>query len=354
MFSPYQLAAGLMAPLSDRLLRGSASIFMMHRFADPERGSPGHDPETLRSDLAYLRRERYDLVPLGELYSRLRDRDSRLGKTVAFTVDAGYADFASVGGPIFSEYDCPVTVFIVTGVVDTGTWYWWDRLSEAIANYDKPSFEIEVANDRFIAAAGDPASAKQTTRELVNQLKRVSDAERRRVLADVEEMLEVELPQRAPDRFAPMTWDQVRACATKGVGFGPHTVDHPIMSQLDDEAATWEIKASWDRLREQTSAAVPVFCYPNGGVGDISRRELVNLRTLGLEGAVTASPGYASVSRWHSSADSPYLLPRFGYNGNAALFRQVVTGVLRVRMAIHDTFSRAHSDRASTARSPGI
>ena len=350
MVNASQLAAGLLAPLSDRLLRGSASIFMLHRFADRERGSPGHDPEILRADLAYLRRERYDLVSLGELFSRLRERDSRLGKTVAFTVDDGYADFATVGGPIFSEYDCPVTVFIVTGGVDTGTWYWWDRLYEAIAHADQRAFEVEVANERFAAAAGTPALAKKATRDLVSRLKRVSDAERRRVLADVEKTLEVELPERAPEPFAPMTWDQIRSCASHGVKFGPHTVNHPIMSQLDDDAARWEISSSWERLREQTSAAVPVFCYPNGGVGDISRRELVNLQTLGLEGAVTASPGYASVSRWHASAESPYLLPRFGYNGNASLFRQVVTGVLRVRMAIHDAFWRTQYNPALTTQ----
>ena len=43
-----------MAPLSDRLLRGSATIFMMHRFADRERGSPGHDPDVLRSGEYHL------------------------------------------------------------------------------------------------------------------------------------------------------------------------------------------------------------------------------------------------------------------------------------------------------------
>jgi len=354
MFSPYQLAAGLMAPLSDRLLRGSASIFMMHRFADRERGSPGHDPDILRSDLAYLRRERYDLVPLGELFSRLRDRDSRLGKTVAFTVDDGYADFATVGGPVFSEYDCPATVFIVTGVVDTGTWYWWDRLSEAIAHADQRVLEVELATGRFTAAAGSPGLAKKAARDLVNRLKDVPDAERRRVLVQVEKALEVELPERAPEQFAPMTWDQIRCCAGEGVTFGPHTVNHPIMSQLDDDAAKWEIESSWERLRAQTSSAVPFFCYPNGGLADISRRELVNLRALGLEGAVTASPGYASVSRWHASAESPYLLPRFGYNGNASVFRQVVTGVVRVRMAIHDAFSRANYNPAVTTRSSGI
>ena len=38
-------------------------------------------------------------------------------KAVAFTVDDGYFDFAEVAAPIFSHYDCPVTVFLVTGSI---------------------------------------------------------------------------------------------------------------------------------------------------------------------------------------------------------------------------------------------
>ena len=131
-----------------------------------------------------------------------------------------------------------------------------------------------------------------------------------------------------------MTWDEIRACARRGVSFGPHTVTHPIMSQLDDTSARREIEDSWLRLQTETTAAIPAFCYPNGGVADISAREPALLRALGFDTALTATSGHASVSAWHSSLDAPFLVPRFGYNGNPALFKQVVTGVLRARLAV--------------------
>ena len=334
MLDPFKLAAELAAPLSDRLLRGTASIFTFHRFADRERGNGGHDPAGVRADLAYLRRERYDLVPLAELAARLRDGDSRLGKTVAFTVDDGYADFASVGAGVFAEFDCPVTVFVVTGVVDEGGWYWWDRLREASVRAQRPRLELDAGGQRFSTALGTRELAHKGARELTETLKRVTDVERRRVLREVEQLLGIDLPARPPAEFAPMTWDEIRECARRGVAFGPHTMTHPIMSRLDDTAARREIEGSWSRLREQTSASVPIFCYPNGHSEDISSREPANLRALGFDSAVTAISGYASVSSWHASADSPFLLPRFGYNGNPALFKQIVTGVLRGRLAM--------------------
>lgn len=334
MFNLYTLAADLVAPFSHRLLRGAASIFMLHRFADRERGNAGHDPAVLRAALAYLRRQRYELVSLADLAARLRDRDAGLGKTVAFTVDDGYADFASVGVRVFAEYECPVTAFVVTGVVDEGSWYWWDRLYATMARAQRREIEVDLGSERFLAPLGTPELARSAAKDLTQHLKRVSDLERRRVIADVENLLNVQLPARSPPEFAPMTWEEIRGCARHGVTFGPHTITHPILSQLDDASAHREVEGSWLRLREQTNAAVPIFCYPNGGIEDISPRELANLRLLGFENAVTACAGYASASLWHSSPDSPFLVPRFGYNDNPVLFKQIVTGVLRARLAI--------------------
>jgi len=131
-----------------------------------------------------------------------------------------------------------------------------------------------------------------------------------------------------------LTWRDVRQLQHAGIQFGSHTVTHPVMSQLDDASARREIEDSWLRLRTETSAAIPAFCYPNGGVADISAREPAILRALGFDTALTATTGHASVSAWHSSPDSPFLVPRFGYNGNPALFKQIVTGILRARLAM--------------------
>lgn len=307
---------------------------MLHRFADRERGNDGVDPSVVRADLAYLRREGYELVSLTELVKRLQERDSRLGKTVTFTVDDGYADFASVGVGVFAEFDCPVTTFVVTGVVDSGGWYWWDRLRAAISQTRLRRIELDLGVGYFFASLGTPGLAADAATTLAEAVKRVPDAERQRILLEIEKMLEVELPARAPAEFGSMTWDEIRACARRGVSFGPHTVTHPIMSQLDDTSARREIEDSWLRLQTETTAAIPAFCYPNGAVADISAREPALLRALGFDTALTATSGHASVSAWHSSLDAPFLVPRFGYNGNPALFKQVVTGVLRARLAV--------------------
>ena len=218
--------------------------------------------------------------------------------------------------------------------MDAGGWYWWDRLQQTVARARIGKLDFDLGKKRFSAVLGTRELAYKAAGRLTEALKLVSDVERRRVLQEVERIVGADLPGRAPAAFAPMTWDDVRNCARQGVSFGPHTVTHPIMSRLDDASARWEIERSWVRLRTETSAAVPIFCYPNGGVTDVSAREPANLRALGFDSAVTTIPRYASSSLWHSSAESRFLLPRFGYNGNSALFKQIVTGVLRPRLAM--------------------
>ncbi len=105
-----------------------ATIFMLHRFPVPELGVEGHDLAALRRNLAYLRKERYDLISLEEMFRRFRE-GVPLKKAIAFTIDDGYFDNAHIGGPVFAEFDCPVTTFVTTGFLDGKIWFWWDKLT---------------------------------------------------------------------------------------------------------------------------------------------------------------------------------------------------------------------------------
>ena len=94
------------------LLDNRGTIFVLHRFHDEEFGTPGHDPASVRRLLAFLRRERFEILSLRELFRRLEDLDDPLRGAVAFTIDDGYIDQATIGAPIFGEFDCPATIFV--------------------------------------------------------------------------------------------------------------------------------------------------------------------------------------------------------------------------------------------------
>jgi len=326
--------------LAQPLANGVASIFMLHRFADAERGNPGHDLSVLRAHLAYLRRLRYELVGLGELMTRLASGDRRLSRTVAFTIDDGYADYATAGAPVFEEFDCPATVFIVTGVTDDRGWYWWDRLRVALETGARRRLDIELAGAPLRLEWTDAASAARSARSIVDRMKLVTDADRRRILDEIPSLVEADVPPRPPPRYASMSWEEIRAAGRGVTTFGAHTVTHPILARTDDSAARSEIATSWRRLQQETPAAIPVFCYPNGGERDLGAREIGFLREAGLTAAVTSQPGYASPGEFRRHFDSPYRVPRFPYDGSTTELVQVVSGVERAKLAVRRLTSR--------------
>jgi peptidoglycan/xylan/chitin deacetylase (PgdA/CDA1 family) len=307
---------------------------MLHRFADPELGNAGDDLTTLRRHLAWLRRQNYRLVSMGELMTRMASDPKAGDRAVCMTVDDGYADFGSAA-PIFAEFDCPVTVFVSSDFVDRRTWYWWDRIEFAVEASDRREWTVELATTRLRFRWHDPASRGAAAHALAESLTRVSDAERLSALSQIAAQSSVEIPEQAPAKYAPMSWDDIRRLADAGVTFGPHSVSHPILSRTSDEQSVYEIEESWRRVRAETSGACPVFCYPNGQPGDFQEREISTARAIGLLGAVATHPGY--VTRFDFSFHNPdgrFRLPRMPWPERHQHLVQIVSGIERAKLIL--------------------
>jgi peptidoglycan/xylan/chitin deacetylase (PgdA/CDA1 family) len=235
---------------------------------------------------------------------------------------------------VFEEYDCPATVFIVSGVTDERGWYWWDKLRVALEIAQRRALTLEIAGSPLALEWRDAQSAARAARAIVDRMKHVPDAERRRILDAIPRLVDAEVPSAPPPQYASMSWDEIRRCGKGVTTFGAHTMSHPILARTDDATARSEIETSWRRLQQETSAAIPVFCYPNGGPSDISARETQILRDIGISAAVTSQPGYATPRAFSSSTESPYLVPRFPYGETTTDLVQVVSGVERAKRAV--------------------
>src|SRR3954471_8781378 len=91
------LTAPWAAPLLAPLVRGTGTVFMFHRFRDPELGNDGHDPAFVRAMLATLRQSGRELTSVDAIAEDARDGGFGGRSPIAFTVDDGYADFATTG-----------------------------------------------------------------------------------------------------------------------------------------------------------------------------------------------------------------------------------------------------------------
>ena len=321
------------ASLFRPLTRGAAVVFMLHRFSDGDPLVRGYDPGRVRPLLEHLRRERYQLVDLGTLIASLRGEVPPLRHAVTFTIDDGYRDHAEMACPLFAEFDCPVTTFVATGFLDGRVWYWWDRIQYVFVTSSRRSvhvdlddmpvrYEIESVESRV--AAADHFTALCT---------RLTEPRKQLAIEQLISAAEVDVPELAPPSFAPMTWDQLRACETRGMTFAPHTITHPVLARTDDAQARAEIEGSWRRLREEAASPLPVFAYPNGQAGDFGEREYGVLRETGLQGAVTGLAGFATAQRYRNP-NGEYLIPRFPFPDSLPYLIQQLDGLERLKFML--------------------
>jgi peptidoglycan/xylan/chitin deacetylase (PgdA/CDA1 family) len=320
------MAAPAVAGSFAALTRGCATIFMLHRFREPARGIQGDDPGVLKHVLSYLRKHRYQLVSAADVVARLKAREPLLRRAVAFTIDDGYAEQADQAA-LFAEFDCPVTTFVATGFLDCLIWFWWDRIEYAFEHTRRRKVTVELHSTELNYHWQHPAQLASVQEDFTRRCKRVPDVEKNAAIDRLAAALEVEIPQQAPDRYTPMSWDQLRACERMGMTFGPHTVTHPVLSQVSDAVASREIGDSWLRLRAEAASPVPVFCYPNGQTGDFGEREFRILAKLGMQGAVVSTPGHASVRSFHRAPDARFQVQRMAYPGDLPTSVQYVSGL---------------------------
>jgi len=276
------------------LMRGRATVFMLHRFRDPGRGIEGTDPTLLRRGLDLLRRRRFEFVPLLDLFHRLKGEGRPLRRAVAFTIDDGYAEQAEVAGPVFAEFDCPVTTFVTTGFLDGALWFWWDQVERVFHETRRSELAVQLEGEQLHLAWATGEQRAAAAADFIARVKLVPHARRQAAIENLAAAAEVTVPPVPPPASAPMTWEQLRACESRGMSFGPHTVTHPILSRTEDAVSRSEIADSWARLRQEARSPVPIFCYPNGGWADFGEREIATLRGLEFEGAVVGEWGVAN------------------------------------------------------------
>jgi len=304
----------------------------------------GHTPpDRLFDVLSALREDGIRFVPLGRIVEARAQGRAMPADSAALTIDDGYADLEDAAS-VFYSLECPATVFVTTGFVDGANWMWWDRIRFCLD--ERPvgvfSHQLKAGSLRW-SWGGEHAGPAHVAAEMARALEFMPPADRDAIVDDLADQLDLELPCTPPMAFRPATWDTIRGLERKGISFAPHTVTHPILSYVDEDAARWEIATSWARLKEELAAPVPYLAYPNGSPGTFSSREARFAREVGIEAAV-------STRQWYAVSDHPrvrgdlFRIPRFPFETDAQKLFLLCRGIRRL-----DPRVRLHSRRASAS-----
>lgn len=315
-------------PLTAALLRGAATVLSpagpraalvvltFHRvLADRDPMLPDEpDAAQFAAQLGIIG-NLFRVVDLADAVARLRD-GTLPARCAAITFDDGYANNLEVAAPILRAHGMTATFFITAGFLD-GSTMWNDIVIESLR------IARETLDLRELGLGVVPLPDWQARRQAVDRL--LGTLKYR----DPEERLEQARAIASAAGWQPavrlmMQARDIRQLAALGMGIGAHTMTHPILDRLPDEAARREIAGSKSALESLLGAAVRSFAYPNGRPHrDYGQRHVDMVREAGFDVAVSTARGACT-----RNCD-PLQVPRVAPWGPTAL--RFGMGLLRVQ-----------------------
>lgn len=254
------------------------------------------DVDTFRWQMELLA-ECFNVLPLYDAVRALPD-GSLPPCAVCVSFDDGYRSTHDLALPILRELGLPATVFVTTGCMGEGK-MWNDRIIEAVRRLPGDRLDMRDAGIGILSLA-NPAARTEAANRLIEASKYLSPMERGAMTEKIEA-----LGGESQAQGLMLTREMVAAMVRQGIEIGGHTVTHPILTRLDDEAARAEIETGKTELEAVTGCPVRLFAYPNGKVGkDFDDRHVRMARDAGFTAAFTTAAGAAS------NRHDVYQLPR--------------------------------------------
>ncbi len=300
--------------------RRQTLILTYHRFSygDEDGKTPA---EVFARQLEYLKK-RYRIVPLSRIAESIDGHGEAPAGLAAITIDDGYRDAYEIAYPLLRRARAPATLFIPPDFIDRRVWIWTDKArfltGQAVARQFTMNAGGRESQVLLNSAGGGGGSGRRVAAERINStLKQLPDEAKEEAIERLARDIGVALPERPPDEFGPITWDEAREMQANGIEIGSHTLTHPILTCISDERLSLELQESRSRLEEVLRRRIEQFCYPNGDHDERVRREVAQ---AGYRIAVTCMSGL------NKKGDDPLRLRRIHTERDLTHFAQSVCG----------------------------
>ncbi|MCX7217584.1 MAG: polysaccharide deacetylase family protein [Burkholderiales bacterium] len=222
-------------------------------------------------------------------------------RAICISFDDGYRSTHDLALPVLARLNLPATVFVTTGFL-TGGNMWNDRIVEAIRALPNGPLDLRAVG------MGTWALSEQKDRiKIVDSIndscKYLTSEGRLRVILELEKLSN---PISTSDLM--LTREMVANLAKQGIEIGGHTITHPILTTLDDDAARYEINENKRVLEEIIDKPVRLFAYPNGKVGiDFDQRHSRMVQEAGYFASFTT--GFGTLNRQSDLFELPRRRP---------------------------------------------
>lgn len=246
---------------------GKIEILAYHDISEESYFNLQVPPKVFESHIQHLVNADYNILSLDEAADILRSKRPVPRDSVVITFDDGYKSIYKSVYPVIRKYGVPVTVFISTDPIDSGSPLFVDAIAYALAN--TPRTNLDLVSYGLKDYRIKPSSLIKKAGEEINEFsKNLSSGERKKLLESIFAQLGID-PGAADLRNKMLSWEEINEIKGR-VSFGAHTVFHPSLSRIPKAEAAEEILRSKNRIQEKTGKDVRTFAYPYGSVRDVN------------------------------------------------------------------------------------
>ena len=210
----------------------------------------------------------YTFVSIDEL---LKSRSLLPRKYINISFDDGFRDVNLNAFPIFIQYHIPFTIYLTTDFPEGKADIWWIQMEHCRSVED---FENLM---KQIYGSGEPMAKKMHE------------------LTDTQPDLQL-------SKSLSLSWEEITEMINSGLcTIGSHTVSHPGLTRIGEDACRSELEESRRIIKERTGKDAIHFSFPHSMEDETVRKAVAKA------GYVTASLGYGGTIR---RGDNPFRLNR--------------------------------------------
>ena len=269
-------------------------------------------------------KNQYEIISIDDIYNSINDGYNLNNRQVSITFDDGYKNNLEVIFPFLDSLKIPFSVFISSKHIQTGDRFPTFMLRAGLSENKNSILELKSLGKKYSLNSKEDFAKSHI--EIARIMKKNSQQVVDGIVQDIYESLPEEQWHNIFGKYhsdKPMDWDDVISLHKSGVIIGSHCHDHFISNKNQKEADIKHQLTFSKNLIEEKCGSCDYFCFPNGGVEDISAQAY-------LEAKNNFKLCFSTIAGELNKESDKYYLPRYGavsdfehfkFNMNASFMR---------------------------------
>ena len=231
-------------------------------------------------------------ISLEKVYDTIKNKRNFKDYSYSITFDDGFYNNYKYAAPILKKRKLYATFYLTTSFIDKNETSWIDKIEYMIEKI-KTNTTINVFNKNF--------KIDNTKKLKINFLNSVRFQAKKdktnfnKLVLDIKKQLGVNYKLNNLNNILDkkMSWTQVKKLIQcKYFTVGGHTVNHPILSYLNNIEAKKEIYNSINTIKKNAGIKIKHYSYPEGLKHTFGKREIKLLKNKGITICPTAEFGF--------------------------------------------------------------